>query len=190
MTTTSFRVLSILSMLLAACGGATRPAPAAAVVGPPPPPTPVNARGDEEVVATIGPAGGSLELAAGWRIEIPEGALDAEVEVRFARGADAHVFDHEEGETEVGSVAELSPMVIPREGHLFRISAPTARVPAGFDEAEVVLGMEEETRGRAFADATATRWQYHRGSVEGGRYVANVAYLGGHRLQFGLLRDE
>lgn len=156
----------------------------------PPPPSPVNARGEDEVVATVGPAGGSLELGTGWRIEIPEGALEAPVEVRFARGADAHVFDHEEGEMEVGSVAELSPMVVPREGRLLRVSAPTARTPAGFDGADVVLGMEEETRGRAFAETTATRWQYHRGSVEGGRYVAEVAFLGGHRLQFGLLRDE
>jgi hypothetical protein len=50
--------------------------------------------------------------------------------------------------------------------------------------------MEEETRGRTFGDAVTTRWQYHRGSTEDGRYVAEVAYLGGHRLQFGLLRDE
>ncbi len=150
----------------------------------------MNARGDDEVVAIVGPAGGVLELGADWRIEFPAGALDAEVEVRFARGPDAHVFDHEEGETEVGSVAELSPMVIPRDGHLIRVSAPVVRPPAGFDEAHIVLGMEEETRGRAFADATSTRWQYHRGAVEGGRYVAEVAYLGGHRLQFGLLRDE
>jgi hypothetical protein len=150
----------------------------------------VHARGDEEVIATVGPAGGSLELESGWRVEIPAGALETEIEVRLVRGHPANVFDHEEGETEVGDVAELSPLVIPVEGHAIRISAPAARTPTGFESAQLVLGMEEETRGRAFGSATATRWQYHRGSVEGGRYVANVAYLGGHRLQFGLLREE
>lgn len=142
------------------------------------------------MVATLGPAGGSLELASGWRIEIPEGALEDDVELRFVTGHEANVFSREEGEAGVGTLAELSPMVIAAEGHLLRVSAPAGRAPAGFERSHVVLGMEEEARGRAFGDAVTTRWQYHSGSGEDGRYVAEVAYLGGHRLQFGLLLDE
>lgn len=156
----------------------------------PPPPTPVHARGDTDASGRIGPAGGSLELANGFRVEIPEGSLEADVDFHLAGGAAANVFDAEEGETGVGPVLELTPFVAARSGSLFRISAPASRVPAGFEDSEVVLGMEEEGRTRAFADATVTRWQYHRASTDGSRFVADVAYFGGHRLQFGLSRNE
>lgn len=191
MCANTFRSVPVLfGLFLAACGGGAAAEPVRTAPEPPPPPTPVHARGDDEVVATVGRAGGSLELASGWRIEFPEGALDADVEVRFVRGHPANVFDPEEGETGVGEIAELTPMVVAADGRLIRVSAPTGRTPSGFEESSVVLGMEEETRGRTFGDAVTTRWQYHRGVTAEGRYVAEVAYLGGHRLQFGLLREE
>jgi hypothetical protein len=49
--------------------------------------------------------------------------------------------------------------------------------------------MEEERPSRAFTDVIQTRWQYHRAERRGDRYVAEVAYFGGHRLQFGFVRD-
>lgn len=137
----------------------------------------------------IGPAGGSIALGNGLRIEIPEGALREEVTFDVDVGADANVWSREEGETESGSLYDLRPFVAATEGHTFTISAPARAVPQGFESARVVLGMEEERPSRAFTDVVQTRWQYHRAARQGERYVAEVAYFGGHRLQFGLLRE-
>lgn len=175
---------------IAGCGAAAPVEPVRTEPEPPPPPTPVHARGDREVGGTIGPAGGSLELASGFRVEIPEGALESEVAFHLTEGAAANVFDIEDGEVGVGVITELTPAVSAVAGRTFRISAPALRAPSGFEASEVVLGMEEEGRARAFADATVTRWQYHRASIDTSRYVAEVAFFGGHRLQFGLTRDE
>lgn len=184
-------IASCLTLTASCGGGAARTEPTARTepVGPPPP-TVVNARGEHEVTGRFGSPGGSLELASGFRIEIPAGALRDEVELRLTDGAEARVFHPEDGETSIGPIADLVPAVAAVDGRTFRVSAPVARPPSGFEEAEVTLGMEEEVRGREMMESTRTRWQYHHADVEGERYVADVAYFGGHRLQFGLTRAE
>jgi hypothetical protein len=178
--------------MASSCGGGTahtEPTTRTEPVGPPPV-TVVNARGEHEASGRFGSPGGSLELASGFRVEIPAGALREEVELHLIDGAEARVFHPEDGEAAVGPIADLVPFVEAVEGRTFRVSAPMAAPPAGFDDAEVTLGMEEEVRGREMMESTRTRWQYHHASVVDGRYLAEVAYFGGHRLQFGLSRAE
>lgn len=145
--------------------------------------------GDRDVHGVIGPAGGSISLGNGFRIEIPEGALEGDTTFDADIGAPANVWSSEEGETESGPLYDLRPFVIASGGRHFTISCDAPRAPSGFERADVVLGMEEEMARRAFTDAVQTRWQYHPARREGERYVADVAYFGGHRLQFGLIRE-
>ena len=186
----TIRVVLLASLTVIAIGEGCGGGAAARTEPAPPPDREVNARGDHEASGHFGRLGGSLELANGFRVEIPAGALESEVDLMLIDGAAANVFHPDEGEVAVGPIAQLTPFVAAASGRTFRVSAPAPRVPAGFDEAEVVLGMEEETRGRSFGDAVTTRWQYHRASGDGTRYTAELAYFGDHRLQFGLTRDE
>jgi|GEM_PF-3103918 len=190
-----FSVLFFASCLASApsCGGGaalTEPTTTRAEPAGPPPVTVVNARGEHEASGRFGSPGGSLELASGFRVEFPAGALRDEVELHLTDGSEARVFHPEEGETAVGPIAELVPFVAAVDGRTFRVSVPATRPPTGFEEAEAVLGMEEEVRGRTMSEATRTRWQYHNASLVDGRYVSEVAYFGGQRLQFGLTRTE
>lgn len=179
-----------LATLVVACGSAPPPAPVVREEPPPPPPrTAVHLRGDRDVHGVIGPEGGSITLADGLRIDIPEGALDEDVTFDADVGAEANVWSSEEGEVESGPLYDLRPFVVAASGHTFTISCDAPPAPTGFESADIVLGMEEEMERRAFTDAVQTRWQYHPARREGDRYVADVAYFGGHRLQFGLIRE-
>ena len=178
------------TVLWIACGGSPpRPTPVEEAPPPPPPPSPVHLNGANDVHGVIGPAGGSISLASGLRIEIPEGALREDVTFDAAVGRDASVWSREEGEVAGGQLYELRPVVVAEPGHTFRISATARAAPRDFVPTRVVLGMEEERPRRAFTDVIQTLWQSHPARHEGQRYVADVAYLGGHRLQFGLIHD-
>jgi hypothetical protein len=181
--------LALHGAALFACGGSPPPVVEEAPPPPPPPPQPVHLSGDRSVHGVIGPAGGSIALTGGLRVEIPEGALAEDVTFDVAVGNEANVWSREEGEAESGLLYDLRPAVAAVEGHVFTISVPARAAPQGFESAEVKLGMEEERPSRAFTDVIQTRWQYHRAERRGDRYVAEVAYFGGHRLQFGLVQD-
>jgi hypothetical protein len=185
-----FIVAVSLVPVLTGCGGSTpRPVVVDEPPPPPPPPQPSHLRGDRSVHGVVGRAGGSITLSSGLRIEIPEGALHEDVTFDVEVGAEANVWSSEEGEAESGLLYDLRPAVVADEGHRFTISAPAHAAPPGFESARVALGMEEERPSRAFTDVVQTRWQYMRARREGDRYVAEVALLGGHRLQFGLVRE-
>jgi hypothetical protein len=181
-------VVAVGGGALFACGGSPPPV-VEEPPPPPPPPQPVHLSGDRDVHGVIGPAGGSIALTGGLRIEIPEGALAEDVTFDVDVGTEANVWSREEGEVESGLLYDLRPAVAATEGHFFTISVPARAAPQGFESADVKLGMEEERPSRAFTDVIQTRWQYLRAERRGDRYVAEVAYFGGHRLQFGLVRD-
>ncbi len=88
----SWKMLACAAGLLAACGGSQS---AQATTGGPlveqesrPPAGPVSASGSGEARAIVGPAGGTLSLTNGARLEIPAGALAREVEISLHVGAD------------------------------------------------------------------------------------------------------
>lgn len=183
-------VALLLAQGALACGASAPPPVVEEPPPPPPPPRPAHLSGDRELRGVVGPAGGSISLSSGLRIEIPEGALREDVTFEVDVASDAHnAWSAEEGEVESGLVYDLRPLVTAEEGHRFTISAPGRAAPAGFESARVVLGMEEERPRRDFTDVVQTRWQYMRARREGERYVAEVALLGGHRMQFGLVRE-
>lgn len=179
----------VTTVLGAACGGSPPPATHHTEEPPPPPPPrgAVHLEGSD-VHGVIGPAGGTITLSNGCRIDIPDGSIDADLEFHATEGAAANVWSSEEGEVEAGPLFDLRPFVVAESGHTFTISCPARDAPRGFESADVRLGMEEEMERRAFTDAVQTRWQYHPASREGDRFVAELAYFGGHRVQFGFIR--
>lgn len=185
----NFGSVVIFAALACSCGGSPPRETTVEAPPPPPPARPVHISGDRDVHGVIGPAGGSITLGNGFRIDIPEGALAADTTFEADIGAEANVWSSEEGEVESGPLYDLRPFVIAESGHTFTISCDAPRAPAGFESADVVLGMEEEMERRAFTDAVQTRWQYHPASRIGERYSATLGYFGGHRLQFGLIRE-
>lgn len=191
----SVRMIGCLGVALglAACGGApavpVQTAPVA--VAAPRPAGPVEARGGEEVRARVGRAGGSLELSNGGRLEIPPGALTEDTEIVFRHGAPArNIWDDADNERAMGPMLEAEPPLVAAEGTQFRISTPSLAVPAPFRPRDLALGVERETEhGRAMAmSGTETRWDFWPGRIEGQRFVADMAELPGHRMQFGLSR--
>ncbi len=182
-------VAVLLAQGALACGASAPPPVVEEAPPPPPPPRPAHLSGDREVRGVVGRAGGSIALTSGLRIEIPAGALREDVTFHVGIGANANVWSSEEGEVESGLLYDLSPSVRAEAGHTFTVSAPAHAPPSGFESARVALGMEEERATRAFTDVVQTRWQYMRARREGERYTADAPYLGGHRLQFGLVRE-
>ena len=148
---------------------------------------PVSARGDEAVRATMGSEGGTLELANGARLEIPPGALSSDVEIEFRVAPAAREAWDVETKRALGVVVEVSPGLRAASGQ-FRVSAPGAALPEGFDEDDLALGHEEEVGDTHLGGATRTRWQMWPARIEGGRFVAELPALSGHRMQFGVSR--
>lgn len=178
-------------LALGGCGGgaSSQPAETTPVAEAPPRPVgPVSARGEREVRARVGRAGGTLELANGGRLEIPEGALDEEIEIVLSVGPEAREAWDDETKRALGPVLEVSPPLAAHAGR-FRISAPATQLPPGFEDDDLALGSEEENAaGRGMTQATMTRWQMWPARIEGGRFVADMPSFGGHRVQFGVSR--
>lgn len=173
------------------CGGA-RPEPVVASTAPVEEATParrgpVSARGENDVRATVGADGGTLELANGARLEIPAGALDSDVEIRLHVGAEAREAWDDETKRPLGPVVDVEPAITASSGQ-FRVSAPAMPLPDGFDLSDLALGAEEEVGDTHLGGATRTRWQMWPARVDGNRFVAELPALGGHRLQFGVSR--
>lgn len=183
---------ALVLALAGGCGGGASSEPVVASSTPVEEATPVrrgpvSARGDDDVRATVGAEGGTLELANGARLEIPAGALDSDVELHFHVGHDAREAWDAETKRPLGPIVEVAPAVRASSGQ-FRFSAPAARLPEGFEVADLALGQEEEVGATHLGGATQTRWQMWPARIDGDRFVADLPALGGHRLQFGVSR--
>ena len=185
-----FATLACLS--LGACGGAsTGGTPAAAATGPAEdtggelaaPAGAVNRSGSGSVSAVLGPAGGSLSLSEGPKVEVPPGALTEAEEFVLKTAPLTTAFLNEEAERPEGPTFVFSPAVSAPEGRAIKVSIPLASYPEGWGEA--ALGYEYPEGKRVGAeDSMHTRWQYENATLSGGRAVAEVAELTGMRLQF------
>lgn len=143
---------------------------------------PVHARGGDEVIATIGPAGGSLELSSGPRVDIPAGALTTGLELVLKEAPLTTVFANDEAEKAAGPTFLLSPG-LGSEGPAFKVSIPMAKLPDGFGEPTLHYEYEEGARVGA-EDAVHTRWDTLPAQLTGGRMVTETDALPGLRLQF------
>jgi hypothetical protein len=180
--------IALLALTTAACGGAASSSPAASETTVAAEPAhAVSARGDREVHARVGRAGGTLELGNGARLEIPEGALTEDVELVLHIGSPAREAWDDETKRALGPVIEIRPAIASSGGE-FRISCPSEPIPSGFQPADLALGHEEDAGATHLGGATATRWQMWPARIEGGRFVAAMPTLAGHRLQFGVSR--
>jgi len=152
---------------------------------------PVRVSGDDAATATVGPAGGVLELSNGARLEIPEGALGSPTEVVFGRGAQTQAFSNREGERTIGPTLLVQPALVAQPGTRFGISAPFAMLPDGYSEEDVALATEEVDQMEQQSDVRgtqATRWQYNPARIDGQRIEAEIGALAGMRVQFLLSR--
>ncbi len=189
------RAALLLSLCLAACGGAssqsraTEPTETAEAPPPPPPARAADAHGETEVRARVGRMGGTLELANGARLVIDRDVLTDEVEIIMRVAEGAHVFDTSETQTPLGPLVEIAPAVTPSMTRSIHYSVPYVRIPEGYPETDLALAIEEEGAQRAhFVSATQTRWQMYPARHAGDRFVSDLDALAGHRLQFGVSR--
>jgi hypothetical protein len=149
-------------------------------------PVPVHARGEQEVRARVGRAGGTLELANGVRLEIAEGALEGDIDIVFRTAPAAREAWDDETKRALGPSLEITP-AIRSNGRPFRLSCPALPMPSGFEPEDLALGVEEEA-GSTLGGATATRWQMWPARIEGNRFVADLPAISGQRVQFGVSR--
>ena len=180
----------VIALALAGCGGGaatTNGSQTTTVAEVSQPTGPVRARGENEVHARVGRAGGTLELANGARLEIPAGALAADTEITVSVGASAREAWDSETKRALGPVIEIAPAV-QSSGDPFVLSCPAAQIPDGWEAGDLALGHEEEVGDTHLGGATQTRWQMWPATVESNRFVGELPSLGGHRVQFGVSR--
>lgn len=180
--------------VLTACGGSQG---AQATTGglleerPLPPTTgPVTASGTREARAVVGPAGGTLSLANGARLEIPAGALARDVEITLQVDAEGHAFGDAERQRPLGPMLAVTPALVAQGGAPFVLSIPEQPIPTGFASEDLAFAVEEEDENARAIEtiATHTRWQFYPVEVQGGRFVARTEVLPGHRVRFGVAR--
>jgi hypothetical protein len=149
---------------------------------------PVHKTGGSEVTATFGPAGGSLELSNGVRVEVPEGTVQEATDVVLKVAPITTVFKNEEYEKAVGPNFLITPDLTAPEGKSLVISILFSAFPEGFSEENLYLATEEigtAHEQRAFGEnSQATRWEYRKVTFNNGRAVAQLDALSGMRLQF------
>jgi hypothetical protein len=180
----------VIALALAGCGGGTSTtngSQTTTLTEAPQPSGPVRARGENEVHARVGRAGGTLELGNGARLEIPPGALAQDTEMTLSVGAAAREAWDTETKRALGPVIEIAPAV-QSSGDPFVVSCPAAQIPQGWEPGDLALGHEEEVGDTHLGGATATRWQMWPAHVQASRFVAELPSLGGHRIQFGVSR--
>ncbi|HMI89728.1 MAG TPA: hypothetical protein VK509_00115 [Polyangiales bacterium] len=149
----------------------------------------VQKSGGDSVSATMGPAGGRLDIANGARVEIPPGTLTEATDVVLTVSHGTTAFKNSEHEKAYGPTFEVSPAMAAPDGQSIRISIPLANYPEGWGE--VSLGYEYPEGARVGAeDSEHTMWQYENAKLSGGRAVAELAELAGYRLQFVLTNLE
>jgi hypothetical protein len=151
---------------------------------------PVHKRGEKKLIATVGAAGGTLELDNGARLVIPEGALDQPVELTFAEGARTTAFSNHDYERPVGPTLEVAPELTLSSP--FEVSIPVGELPEGFEASDLALGVEvPATRQRAIeGQSTQTRWDYREAASKSGRAAAPLAELPGYRVQFVVSKSD
>lgn len=183
-----------LIVLSSACGAcATQPPPKTAKPALAAPvaerSVPVHRRGGEKLIVEIGRGGGSLELDNGARLEIPAGALQEAVEVTFAVGARTTAFSNKEFERPVGPVLEIAPELVLAAP--IKVSVPALRLPDGFSEQDLALGVEILGDQRAIEmQGVQTRWDYQNASANAGRAEAQLTQVPGFRVQFLVSKSE
>jgi hypothetical protein len=180
--------------LITACAGTSRHQPSSTpVASVDPNDVPhgeVHKRGSKKLIAVIGPSGGTLELANGARLAIPNGALSDAVEVTFSEGAHTTAFSNHEYERPIGPIVEIAPEIAlnsPAE-----VSVPIGMLPEGFTPDDLTLGLEVlATNQRAVpGQATNTRWDYLEASNKGGRAAATLSSIPGFRVQFVVSKND
>ena len=150
----------------------------------------VHKRGAQKLIVEVGAAGGTLELDNGARLVIPEGALPQNVEVTFSEGARTTAFSNHEYERPIGPTIEISPEI--ELAAPVRVSVPLEKIPDGFDEGDLTLGMEvvASTQRAVQGYGVQTRWDYLAAAAEGGRAVADLQQVPGYRVQFVVSKSE
>jgi hypothetical protein len=149
----------------------------------------VHKSGGDKVAATMGPAGGTLDIGSGAKVEIPPGTFSEATDVVLTVSQGTTAFFNSEHEKPVGPTFEVSPGMSAPEGRTIRVSIPLASYPEGWGE--VSLGYEYPEGERVGAeDSEHTKWQYENAKLVGGRAVAEVQELAGYRLQFVLTNLE
>jgi hypothetical protein len=149
----------------------------------------VTKSGGDSVSATMGPAGGRLDIASGARVEIPAGTFSEATDVVLTVSHGTTAFKNSEHEKAYGPTFEVSPAMQAPEGQSIRVSIPLASYPEGWGD--VALGYEYAAGARVGAeDSEHTKWQYESAKLSGGRAVAEVSELAGYRLQFVLTNLE
>jgi hypothetical protein len=189
----STRTLLWFAVLSSACAASPAkppvPAPAAAHAPEPERSVPIHKHGRDKLIAEVGSAGGTLELDNGARLEIPAGALSEAVQITFATGARTTAFSNKEHERPIGPTLELAPELALSTP--VKVSIPALRLPDGFAEADLALGLEQLGAQRAVEmQGTQTRWDYFPATAEAGRAVAELAQIPGYRLQFLVSKSE
>lgn len=143
----------------------------------------VHKQGGKEVEATFGPAGGTLSLASGPKVEIPPGAIEGSRDIVLKEAPMTTAFFNEESERPWGPTFVVSPGVNAPEGRSVTVSVPLASYPQGWGE--VAIAYEYPVSSRVGAeDSQHTKWQYENARLSGGRAVADLPAVNGYRLQF------
>ena len=188
--------LAVSAAALTGCGGspsagATTPAPAAESSSSEAEITAeVHRRGADKLIVVVGPAGGTLELDNGARLVIPAGALTESVEVTFAQGARTTAFSNHDYERALGPTLEIaldSNLQVP-----LQISIPDTKLPDGFSEKDLALGVEvpSSTQRAVQGQGTQTRWDYLDAKAGAGRALASLPQVPGYRVQFLVSKSE
>lgn len=148
----------------------------------------VHRRGQDKLVVAVGPAGGTLELDNGARLVIPQGALGENTEVTLATGARTSAFSNHDYERAIGPIVEVvieTGVTTPVE-----ISIPLGKIPEGFEEKDLTLGVEVPASNQRYESAaTQTRWDYTPASGRAGRAVASLEPPG-FRVQFLVSKND
>ncbi len=147
-----------------------------------------HAQGADRASARVGPAGGTLEIANGARVEIPPGAVGQPVEVTLTRAPATEAFNNREDERISGPAFIVSPRLESANGAKFVVSVPMTSVPDGFEQTDLAVAYEtvsSEQRGLSEAmGSTQTRWEHSNAAVRSGRMSAELGELPGFRVQF------
>jgi hypothetical protein len=180
--------LMALTLAFLGCGGAPPP-PVAQEPTPPPAPaagsTEVHARGGRQVTATVGRAGGTLEIDTGARLTIPPGALSEAREITFGHGADTTIFSNREGIRPLSGTLSVSPPLTTAPGKSLTLSIRHRGLPDGYSPEDLALAVESAGERRALGmGENQTRWENFPAVQAGDRLEGELTELPGMRLAF------
>lgn len=133
----------------------------------------------------MGPGGGTLELANGARLEVPEGCFSEPTLLVLRNAPATTAFLNQEDLAAVGPLVLVSPEIYGGSGEIV-FSIPLTALPEGYTDQHLQIANEQpEGDQREYAEnSTTTRWHYDRAQHQNGRATARFASLPGMRLQF------